>query len=59
MSGAAKIEPALRVNGLHAYYQTRYFGVEREVRAVDGIDLAVQADEIYGWPGNRAQARPP
>jgi peptide/nickel transport system ATP-binding protein len=57
MSGAAKIEPALRVNGLHAYYQTRYFGVEREVRAVDGIDLAVQADEIYGLAGESSSGK--
>jgi hypothetical protein len=29
--------PALRVEGLRAYYQTRWFGVTREVRAVDDI----------------------
>lgn len=44
-------EPALRVESLRAYYQTHYFGIEREVRAVDGIDLAIEVDEIYGLAG--------
>jgi peptide/nickel transport system ATP-binding protein len=43
--------PALRVDGLRAYYQTKYFGVEREVRAVDGISLRVERNEIYGLAG--------
>ena len=51
MTGAAKAEPALVVEDLRAYYQSRYFGVEREVRAVDGIDLAVATDQIYGLAG--------
>jgi peptide/nickel transport system ATP-binding protein len=44
-------EPALRVENLRAYYQTHYFGVEREVRAVDGVDLQIAANEIYGLAG--------
>jgi peptide/nickel transport system ATP-binding protein len=43
--------PVLEVRNLRAYYQTRYFGVEREVRAVDDITLSVRPDEIYGLAG--------
>ena len=41
----------LEVADLRAYYQTRYFGIEREVRAVDDICLQVAPDEIYGLAG--------
>jgi peptide/nickel transport system ATP-binding protein len=56
MSGAlAQANPApervLTVSNLRAYYQTRYFGVSREVRAVDGISLHIARDEIYGLAG--------
>jgi peptide/nickel transport system ATP-binding protein len=44
-------EPALRVAGLRAYYLMAYFGIEREVRAVDDITLTVNKDEIYGLAG--------
>jgi len=50
-AATAQSGPALEVSGLKAYYQTRYFGVEREVRAVDGIDLRIDANEIYGLAG--------
>jgi peptide/nickel transport system ATP-binding protein len=43
--------PVLSVRGLRAYYQMRYFGVQREVRAVDGITLDVNRNEIYGLAG--------
>jgi peptide/nickel transport system ATP-binding protein len=43
--------PVLEVSNLRAYYQTRYFGIEREVRAVDEISLRVEPDEIYGLAG--------
>jgi peptide/nickel transport system ATP-binding protein len=43
--------PVLEVRDLRAYYQTRYFGIEREVRAVDDITLSVRPDEIYGLAG--------
>ncbi len=39
------------VRNLRAYYQTRQFGVQRDVRAVDDVSLAVQANEIYGLAG--------
>ena len=41
----------VEVRDLRAYYQTRQFGVQREVRAVDGVSLAVQPNEIYGLAG--------
>ena len=44
-------EPALRIEGLRAWYQVRAFGVEREVRAVDEVDLRIERDEIYGLAG--------
>ena len=42
---------ALTVSGLRAWYVTRAFGVEREVRAVDDVSLAVARGEIYGLAG--------
>src|SRR5438552_18472194 len=53
-AASAQAEPAqhvLTVTNLRAYYQTRYFGVNREVRAVDGVSLHVDRDEIYGLAG--------
>ena len=43
--------PVVQVRDLRAYYQTHQFGVQREVRAVDGVSLAVQPNEIYGLAG--------
>jgi peptide/nickel transport system ATP-binding protein len=43
--------PVLEVRDLRAYYQTRYFGIQREVRAVDDVSLEVAPDEIYGLAG--------
>jgi peptide/nickel transport system ATP-binding protein len=49
---AAVIEvPVLTVSHLRAYYETRAFGVEREVRAVDDVSLEIGANEIYGIAG--------
>jgi peptide/nickel transport system ATP-binding protein len=44
-------ERVLTVTNLRAYYQTRYFGVNREVRAVDGVSLHINRNEIYGLAG--------
>ena len=44
-------EPMLAVDELRAYYQTRHFGVTREVRAVDGVTLHVARNEVYGLAG--------
>jgi peptide/nickel transport system ATP-binding protein len=43
--------PVLEVSGLRAYYRTAAFGIRREVRAVDDVDLRVEAGEIYGLAG--------
>jgi len=42
---------ALEVTDLKAYYATSAFGVAREVRAVDGVSLTIQRNEIYGLAG--------
>ena len=43
--------PVVQVTDLRAYYQTAQFGVQRDVRAVDGVSLQVQRNEIYGLAG--------
>ena len=54
-SSAVNAAPAtgrvLTVDNLRAYYQTRYFGIEREVCAVDGVTLHVDRNEVYGLAG--------
>ena len=44
-------DPVLSVRNLRAYYQMKYFGVTREVKAVDDITLDAQRNEIYGLAG--------
>jgi peptide/nickel transport system ATP-binding protein len=44
-------DPVLTVSDLRAYYQTSAFGIQREVRAVDGLSFQVGANEIYGLAG--------
>ena len=53
MSALAQTSPerVLSVSNLRAYYQTKYFGVSREVRAVDGVSLHIDRNEIYGLAG--------
>src|SRR5258708_12575690 len=45
------MDVALSVRNLRAYYLLGYFGIEREVRAVDDITLSVNKKEIYGIAG--------
>jgi peptide/nickel transport system ATP-binding protein len=45
------MDAALSVRNLRAYYVTDYYGVRREVRAVDDITLSVEKNEIYGIAG--------
>ncbi len=54
---AAQEAPALSVERLSAYYMTHYFGVEREVRAVDDISLMVRRNEIYGLAGESSSGK--
>jgi peptide/nickel transport system ATP-binding protein len=49
--------PMLSVENLQAYYLTRYFGVRREVRAVDGITFEVRDNEIYGLAGESSSGK--
>jgi peptide/nickel transport system ATP-binding protein len=46
-----RARPVLEVEGLRAWYQMRYFGIVREVRAVDDISLTIRDNEIYGLAG--------
>ena len=47
----------LRVDDLKAYFRTQYFGVKREVRAVDGVTFEVGTDEIYGLAGESSSGK--
>jgi peptide/nickel transport system ATP-binding protein len=53
----AKTRPVLEVKGLKAYYQMNYFGVQREVRAVDEITLTINRNEIYGIAGESSSGK--
>jgi peptide/nickel transport system ATP-binding protein len=47
----------LTVDGLRAYYQMKYFGIDREVRAVDDITLHIDRNEIYGLAGESSSGK--
>jgi peptide/nickel transport system ATP-binding protein len=49
--------PVLEVEGLQAHFRTRYFGVNREVRAVDGVSFTVRRNEIYGLAGESSSGK--
>jgi peptide/nickel transport system ATP-binding protein len=56
----ASVQPAtavLQVKELKAYYRTRHFGVEREVRAVDSVTFEVRSNEIYGLAGESSSGK--
>ncbi|MFD1252624.1 MULTISPECIES: ABC transporter ATP-binding protein [Devosia] len=50
-------EDVLKVEGLKAYYQMNYFGVSREVRAVDGITMNIKKGEVYGIAGESSSGK--
>jgi peptide/nickel transport system ATP-binding protein len=55
---AAKVtDTVLEVRDLKAYYQMDYFGVRREVRAVDDISLTIRRNEIYGIAGESSSGK--
>jgi peptide/nickel transport system ATP-binding protein len=47
----------LTIEGLKAYYQMNYFGVRREVRAVDDITMTVRRGEVYGIAGESSSGK--
>jgi peptide/nickel transport system ATP-binding protein len=47
----------LEVKNLKAYYLMNYFGVAREVRAVDDITMSVRANEVYGIAGESSSGK--
>jgi peptide/nickel transport system ATP-binding protein len=47
----------LTVDGLKAYYLMNYFGVQREVRAVDDITMSVRRNEVYGIAGESSSGK--
>ncbi|WGF86759.1 ABC transporter ATP-binding protein [Marinivivus vitaminiproducens] len=49
--------PVLEVQDLSAFYQLSHFGIEREVRAVDGISFAIGRNEIYGLAGESSSGK--
>src|SRR5690606_41232572 len=52
-----KQDNILTVENLKAYYQMNYFGVEREVRAVDDITMTVRRNEVYGIAGESSSGK--
>jgi peptide/nickel transport system ATP-binding protein len=50
-------QEVLRVENLRAYYLMSYFGVSREVRAVDDVSLAIRRNEIYGIAGESSSGK--
>ncbi|WP_127144568.1 ABC transporter ATP-binding protein [Pelagibacterium montanilacus] len=47
----------LTVKGLKAYYRMAYFGIDREVRAVDDITLSIRRNEVYGIAGESSSGK--
>jgi peptide/nickel transport system ATP-binding protein len=47
----------LSVRDLKAHFRTRYFGVKRDVKAVDGISFDVAQNEIYGLAGESSSGK--
>jgi peptide/nickel transport system ATP-binding protein len=50
-------DDVLEVTNLKAYYLMNYFGVAREVRAVDDITMNVKANEVYGIAGESSSGK--
>ncbi len=50
-------DDVLEVTNLKAYYLMNYFGVAREVRAVDDITMSVKANEVYGIAGESSSGK--
>jgi peptide/nickel transport system ATP-binding protein len=57
MGDASMSQPILSVKGLKAYYQMNYFGISREVRAVDDVTLDIAENEVYGIAGESSSGK--
>jgi peptide/nickel transport system ATP-binding protein len=49
--------PMLAVRDLRAHYRNRHFGINRTVKAVDGISFDVRRGEIYGLAGESSSGK--
>ncbi len=49
--------PLLRVENLKARFRTRYFGVTRDVPAVDDITFSVARNQIFGLAGESSSGK--
>jgi peptide/nickel transport system ATP-binding protein len=54
---AQRTDTVLEVRDLKAYYQMDYFGVRREVRAVDDVSLTIHRNEVYGIAGESSSGK--
>ncbi|MGO8190066.1 hypothetical protein AB9F38_35725, partial [Rhizobium leguminosarum] len=45
------------IDGLKCYYVNDYFGVRRDIRAVDDISLTILKNEIYGIAGESSSGK--
>jgi len=52
-----KDEPTLVVENLKAYYTTKAFGIDRDIRAVDDISLSIARGEVYGVAGESSSGK--
>src|SRR3978361_1708751 len=57
MRAPAPDGPILSVSNLQAHFRTSHFGVNRYVRAVDGITFDVRRGEIYGLAGESSSGK--
>jgi len=49
--------PILSVRSLQAHFRTTHFGINRFVRAVDGVSFDVKRGEIYGLAGESSSGK--
>jgi peptide/nickel transport system ATP-binding protein len=52
-----RADTILSVEGLKAYYLMNYYGVRREVRAVDDVSMTIRRNEIYGIAGESSSGK--
>ena len=55
--GPRRMADILTVKDLKAYYLMNYFGISREVRAVDDITMSIRRNEVYGIAGESSSGK--